>query len=94
MLTSRALSKRVDRKRASLRNSQKALSLITGENRRGNITDTQTEALQKVVMSMYLSEYLQATLEPSVEEFVEWTRQQLEDQFDDLFRMFAARRYR
>jgi len=87
VLPSLALSKRVARRRALWRDSQKALSLIADEGRKGNITDTQAEALRWYLMAMYLSEIV-------LDEFVEETQQRLENKFDDLLEQITGLRWR
>ena len=87
MLPSFALSKRIDRRPGLWRDSQKALSLVADEGRKGNITDAQAEALRWYLMAMYLSEIV-------LDEFVEETQQRLEDKFDDLLERITGLRWR
>jgi hypothetical protein len=83
MLTSHAFSERANKRRALSRSSQKALSFIADEKRKGNITDAQAEVLRKYVVAAYIGEHLEINLEISLGAIVKKTHQ-LECKIDDV----------
>jgi len=83
MLTSHAFSKRANKRRALSRSSQRTLSFIADEKRKGNITDAQAEALCKYVVAAYIGEHLEIGLEISFGAITKKTHQ-LEHKIDDV----------